>query len=321
MRTVGIVAAVALSLTAAQAHAQSAKAWTAARAGLPADAKLVIGIDVMAVQQTQLFATLFAELRQKEDVGKLIDTFQASCKVDPLTVIKGLVIAASEDQSDGAVYVSVSGIDRTKLGACLKAGSPPDKGTLEVKQVGNITELTSDKETTFLGWVGNDVVVVPINATHKPSLIKWMGGKGALAKSALGKALAKVNTAAPLWGISEGDKELQPGISARRVYGTVAYSKGSLDADVHAVLASAGDATTVADLASKQIAEASQASGGYPPQMVALLKSIKVTAVKDEIVVKAKISEQDLLGMIAMAMSGAGAATAPPPVNPGGTVK
>jgi hypothetical protein len=309
MRTAGILAAVALSFTALHAHAD-VRAWNAAKAGLPADAQIVVGVDVAAIQQTQLFSALFPKLREKAEVAAMLDALKDSCKVDPLTAVQSLVVAMPVDQSDGAVYLSIAGIDRNKLGECLKTASEHDKGgaKLTIKQTGNLTEMTKDKETTFLGWVGKDVIVVAFHASDKPSLLKWMGGKGALGKSGVGKALGKVNTQATVWGVIDGDKELQPGITAKRAYGAISFAKGKLDADLHAVLASAADATAVADKANQQIAELSKAggSGGGPPQIVAMLKSVKVTTANDEVVVKASVAEQDLLAVMAMAMAGGG---------------
>lgn len=298
---------MALSVTAVHAHADS-KAWNAAKAGLPADAQIVIGVDVTAIQQTQTFSALFPKLREKPELAAMFDALKDSCKVDPLTAVQGVVVAMPVDQSDGAVYLSIAGIDRTKLGECMKVASEHDKGPkLTVKQTGNITEMTKDKETSFLGWIGKDVVVVSFHATDKPSLLKWMGGKGALGKSAVGKVLGKVNTSATLWGVVDGDKELQPGITAKRAYGAVTFAKGKLDADLHAVLASAADATTIAGVANQQIADLNKAgAGGGPPQVLAMLKTVKVATANDEVVVKASVVEQDLLAVIAMAMAGGG---------------
>ena len=51
MRIVGIVAAVIVSLASPHARADTAKAWTAAKAGLPAEAKIVDGkIEVSSPQ-------------------------------------------------------------------------------------------------------------------------------------------------------------------------------------------------------------------------------------------------------------------------------
>jgi hypothetical protein len=306
MRTVGIVAAVALSFTALQAHADT-KAWTAAKAGLPDDTKILIGIDLTAIQKTQTFAALFPKLRDKAEVATMLDALKDSCKVDPLTVVQGIVVGLSTNQEDGAVYVSINGIDRNKLGDCLKVAAEHDKGNkLTIKQNGNITEVTNDKETSYLGWIGKDVIVVSIHATDKPSLIKWMGGKGALTKSPAGKALGKVNTAAPLWGVVDGDKELEPGMTVKRAYGAVSVGKAKLDVDFHAVMASPADATSLVTKLNQQMTEMNKSGGGGPPAIVEMVKATKVSAVNDEVVARSSVAEQDLLSALSMMMAAGG---------------
>src|SRR5262245_47233436 len=105
MRIAGILAAVALSFTATHAHADG-RAWNAAKAGLPSDAQIVIGVDVTAIQQTQIFSALFPKLREKAEVAQMLDTLKDSCKIDPLTAVQSVVVAMPVDQSDGAVYLS-----------------------------------------------------------------------------------------------------------------------------------------------------------------------------------------------------------------------
>lgn len=310
MRISGIVAAAALSVVSFHAHADTSKAWTAAKAGLPADAKVVLGFDMAAIQKTQVFAALFPRLRDTPEVAKLFDTMKDTCKLDPLAVVQGVVVATSSDQADGALYLSVNGLDRAKLADCAKRANlaaPADKGAAKppvlVKQDGNISEVTRGEDTAFFGWVGKDVIVVSIHAQDKPSLVKWMGGKGALAKSALGKSIAKVNTSAAVWLIGDTDKELQPGIAAKRVYGAVTYANGAFKPDVHVQMASAADAKTIADLATKQLAEVSQSTGQLPPDLVAALKTVTMTTANDELIVKANVGETELLRVLTMAMN------------------
>ena len=314
MRTVGLLVAAGLSLVSASvwpvrdAHADSSKAWTAAKAGLPADAKLVIGVDFAAIQKTQLFATYYPKLRDKPEVAKVLDSMKSTCKLDPLTTVQGVVVAMTDDQSEGAVYLAITGADRAKLSSCLQtAGQQANKGAkVSITQDGAITTLTENNDTSFFGWIGKDVVVVATKAKDKASLVKWMGGKGELGKTELGKTLAKVNTGAALWGAGEHSKELQPGITAKGGYGSVTFSGGNLAADIHGVMASADQATTMAGTANKQLIDA-KASGSLPAPMVGLLKSVTVTPAKDEIVVKANVIEKDLMVVLAMAMGGAGA--------------
>lgn len=309
MRTVLVVAALSLASTAA--HADISKAWSAARAGLPSDAKIVVGVDFAAVQKTQLFATYFPKLRDKPEVANMLQAIKTACKLDPLTTIQGVVVATAGSEDDGAVYMSLAGTDRTRLSACLQAASQAEadkdgtKVKVTVKQDGAVTELTESKGTAYFGWVGKDVVVIPTHGRDKAALQKWMGGKGALAKGELGKTLGKANTSAPMWGAGLGEKELQPGVTVKGGYGAVKVAGGNVDVDVHGVMGSADQATTMATSANQQLG-AAKSGGALPPAVQTMLKSVTVAAAKDEVVVKASVGEKDLIGFLDMAMAMAG---------------
>jgi hypothetical protein len=320
MRTAGILAAIALSTTAlhGQARADAARAWAAAKAGLPADTKVVIGVDVAAVQKTQLFATFYPKLHDQPDVAKVLDAMKDGCKIDPLAVIQGIVFASSGERDDGAMYLAVSGVDRTRLASCLQttaqaaaphaeAGDKPaDKpAKVTIKQAGNITEVSRGSESGYFGWVGKDVLVVTFHATDKPSLVKWMGGKGAFTRSEIGKTLARVNTAAAVWGAGSGTKELQPGMTARGGYGAITYAKGQLSADIHAVMENAGQAGSASMTANQQLTVI-KATGQVPVEIAPVVQAITISADNDEVRIKASVAEKDLLGAITFAIDNFG---------------
>jgi ABC-type enterochelin transport system ATPase subunit len=221
--------------------------------------------------------------------------------------VQGVVVATSADQQDGAVYLAISGLDKAKLSSCLQAAvkDMADKtAKVSLKQDGNITQVSDGKDTAFIGWVGKDVIVVSLHAKDKPSLLKWMGGKGALAKSEVGKSIAKLNTAATMWGAGEASKEIQPGVTVKGGYGTVTFSKGNLDADVHAVMSNATQASTMATSTKKQLDEAKQ--GQLPRTIVTMLNAVSIAAANDEVILKGSFVEQDLLSVLALAAGGFG---------------
>jgi len=309
MRIAGIFAAIALSFVAfhGDARADAGKAWAAARTGLPADAKFVFGLDIAALAKTQLFATYFPKLKEKPDAAKVLDAVKDICKLDPVAIVQGLVLAMSADQQDGAAYVALSGIDRTKLSTCIQqvAQGQDKDAKVTVKQDGNLTEISMGGDTAFFGWVGKDVVVVSLHAQDKSTLTKWMGGKGALAKSDLGKTVAKVNTSAAIWGAGTGDKEVQPGITAKGLYGTVTYAKGNVSAEIHAVMSSPDEATKMVTTTNQQLDVVKQ-GGQLPPDLAALVKALTITADKDQIRVAATVAEKDLLSALALVINGFG---------------
>lgn len=304
MRIAAILAAATLSAVSLSARADTARAWSAARAGLPADAKLVIGLDLAAVQKTQLFIQLLPALLEKADAAKVIDEMKTQCKLDPLAVVQGFVLAMTADQQEGAAYVALSGVDRARLSSCMQREfqAHADKDAkVTVKQDGNVTQVSDGKDSMFLGWVGKDVVVVPLNVQDRATLVKWMSGKGALAKTTVGKRLGKVNTSAAMWGAGDGAKEFEPGIVVTGGYGALTFAKGNVDANLHATLENAGQATAMASSAQKQLDEFRQ-TPILPPTIAAILKAITIAAASDEVTLKANVVEKDLAAALSMAL-------------------
>jgi hypothetical protein len=304
MRIAGIVAAATLSLVSLHARADTAKAWSAAKAGLPADAKVVFAFDFAALQKTQLFAAVWPKLLEKFDAGKVIDAMKADCKFDPLVAVQGAVVAMSDGQREGAAYVAIAGLDKAKLTACLQREMEKngDKNAkILIKNDGNITQVTDGKDSMFLGWVSKDVIVVPLNARDRATVVKWMTGKGALAKTVVGKTLAKVNTSAALWGAGEGNDEFQPGVTVKGGYGSVMFARGNVDANLHARAETAAQAKTMADSTQKQLDDARQ-NPLLPSAIAGMLKAVTVATADDEVVIKASVVEKDLVGALTMAL-------------------
>lgn len=333
MRTAGILAALVLSIVAVhgQARADTARAWAAAKAGLPADTKVVIGVDIAAVQKTQLFATFYPKLNDQSELMKVLNAVQVRCQINPLAVIQGVVLALV-DREDGVMYVALSGIDRGKLAACLqsiaqddardaaaedavKHGIPSESGLIRarpprvtVKQTGNITEVgraDGGGQSGYFGWVGSNVLVVTLHATDKAMLARWMAGKGALAASDIGKNLARVNTQAAVWGAAADTRELQPGTTAKATYGAVTYAKGQLSADIHAVMEDAAQAGSASMKANQQL-NLAKAAGQVPAEIAPVIQAITISADHAEVRIKTSVPEKDVLGVISFAMNNLG---------------
>jgi hypothetical protein len=304
MRAVGILAAAALSLVALPARADTAKAWSAAKAGLPADAKVVLAIDFAALQKTEVFAQLWPKLLERFDAAKVMAEMKADCKLDPMVIVQGAVIAMADGQREGAAYVAIAGADRAKLSACLqremeKHGDKTAKVT--VKQDGNITQVTNGSDSMFLGWIGKDIVVVPLTNNDKATVVKWTSGKGALGKTSVGKTLAKVNTSAALWGAGEGNDEFQPGVTVKGGYGSVAFARGNVEANLHATAGSAAQAKTMAESTQKQL-DGARNNPLLPPSLGLVLQAVTIATVNEEVVLKANVVEKDLVSALSLAL-------------------
>jgi hypothetical protein len=301
-----VLAFSALSaLAPARAEADAARAWAAAKDNLPAAASTVIVADLGAITKSALFGQLLPlALAQQADARKGLDLVKSTCKIDPLAAIQGLVIARDPDGGQGAVYLQLgAGLDQAKLTKCLediaKASGVKD-AKLAVKKTGAITEIATDKDKAYVSWIGNDVVVVPFDVRSRAQLEKWIGQKGALARSPVGKLLAAANTKGTVWGASSLTKQLDAGINMKGAHGALTVAGGNLALEMHVMLDSAKAATEAVAKANAQIAQVQ--AGKLPPNVAAMLKQVSVKATGPEVTIKATVPENEVLSLMSLAM-------------------
>lgn len=298
------VAALALCAISGRADADPARAWAAARDNLPAQTALVIGADLTAISKSQAWSQLLPRaLAGAPDAQKVLETIRTSCKIDPLTAIHGVVYATDADRKQGAVYLSLgAGLDQGKLAKCFeqvaKASGAKD-GKLTLKKTGAITEITVDKDKAYVSWVGTDVLVVASDVRDRAVLEKWVGQKGGLARSPLGKLHGRANTKGALWGASAIAKELEPGLHMKSAYGALTVAGGNLVIALHATLDSAKAAADAVAKANAQIA-AVAGTAQVPANVKTMLQGVSVKASGAEVAVRASVPEAELLGILSM---------------------
>jgi hypothetical protein len=327
MRARFLVLATLTSLAPITAHADAAKAWSAAKANLPSDATIVAGFNFGAIAKSQIFTEMFPKLvASNADLKDFLDLAKSACGIDPITAIAGAVVATDTARTSAVVYLALNNLDQSKLASCAdklaKAKSKGGDEKITFKKDGNIVEVTSTKQSksVFYGWVGSDVIVIPKDG-DKASLQRWMGGKAAFTGSTLGKLAGKVNTGAAGWGATTESKAVQPGMDMKGGYGSLDLAKGNITVNAHVVLATPAMAAQASTEANKQLAQI-KTSGQLPAMFTSLLASLKVTSDASELVVGANAPEKDVLAVaqMLMAMSGMGggssAQTPPPPPPP-----
>ncbi len=322
MRARFLVLATLTSLAPITAHADAAKAWSAAKANLPSDATIVAGFNFGAIAKSQIFTEMFPKLvASSADLKDFLDLAKSACGIDPVTAIAGAVVATDGARTSGVVYLALNNLDQPKLASCAdklaKAKSKGGDEKITFKKDGNIIEVTSTKQSksVFYGWVGSDVIVIPKDG-DKAALQRWMGGKG-FAGSALGKLAGKVNTGAAGWGATTESKQVQPGMNMKGGYGSLDVAKGNITVNAHVVLGTPAEAAQASTEANKQLAQI-KTSGQLPAMFTSLLASLKVTSEASDLVVGANAPEKDVLAVaqMAMAMSGMGSSSSPPPPPP-----
>jgi hypothetical protein len=87
-------------------------------------------------------------------------------------------------------------------------------------------------------------------------------------------------------------------------YGALTFSKGNLDADVHAVMASSKDATAMVTSTNKQLE--GMRKNPPLPAIGTMVRALTLTPVNDEVVAKLNVAEKDLLSLLALAFTSLG---------------
>ena len=299
-----VAAAAAVCLISFRAEAGADKAWAAARANLPKDTSVVVGLDLAQLTKSSLFSFAFPLLlSQQADVKDGLDLVKSACQLDPLASVQGVVIGTDDAQSHGAIYIAVEGLDQAKLVSCLEAvGKAKGKDAeVAVRTVGKVTELGVGDKTIYLTWIGTSVLVLPLEFTSKDDLQRWSGGKGGLARSRVSKGTRKVNTRAAMWAVSAVAKELDDKVKMKLGYGAVTLAAATIAADLHVQVGSPADARAAADKAQGELSQLA-ANPGLAANLRAVLTSVSVTSAGDEIAVKGAMPESDVLSLMAALM-------------------
>jgi hypothetical protein len=306
-----------VSLASVPARADITKAWAAAKASLPADTKAVIGIDITALQKSELFKALIAQMMGSDGRAKL-DAMKAACKVDPLTALQGVVIALGDARDDGAAFLALNGVDRTKASACLQVAAANGDKTAKVTitQDGPLTQIGVGTSLKYVGWIGKDVVVIPLKSDDKAAFAKWAGGKGAFAKSSAQKSVGKANTQAAVWFAGDKPTSIDLGMPVTGGYAGVTVGNAKVGVDAHIKMTTASDASTLANGIKTQLEQGKKAAEGQMPSIAAVFSAVTVTQASDEIAIKANVNEPDLAQVIGMAMSLKMSPDGPPPAAP-----
>lgn len=297
---VAVAVAVAVAWNPVSARADISKAWVAARRSMPDDAELVVGVDVAALQKTQLFSAVYLyAIQQNSPEFKMFETIQDICKIDLRTAIAGIV-TVSDGQQNSATYLSLSpGIDEDKLLSCFQkvAGSITNGMTsVSIRHDGNIMQI-SGRGTVYLALIGPDVVVVQHDFTNKQKLTYWTGGHGAFAESRLGKLVEKVNTSAMVWFALEPSAHRRDRSPIGRMCGAFTLAGDRVDGVLHW---SAKDASHAAKQASElrdRIADVGRTMR-LAPKLADVISANTISSAGNEVTIETKVIESDLVAVL-----------------------
>jgi hypothetical protein len=296
-----VLALVCLSALSRPASADVSKAWAAAKDHLPATTRAVGAIDVGAFVKTTSFQAIFTALvKQEPDLGKAYELVKQTCKVDPVQVIEGVIVAGDPDAEKGIVLVQHT-MDRKKASTCMQDMLKAVGETKAiVKQDGKFTTIGDGKNQMYLMWVTDNVVAIALDPDKRTEYDRWLGGKGALKKTPLVERVEKLDTKALAFGALQlekplDDKEL-PVLAAT---GTITLVNKTATVKLRGTFKDAAAAARVLAEARKELDREVQ-RGKLPDSMKRIAKSVKMVPAGADLSLDATASEADLLDAAAL---------------------
>lgn len=302
-----------LCVLAGAARADYSKAWTAAKANLPATTRVVAVLDVAALVKTPQFPQVLAGARKAEkELDVAYRFFEKRCKVDPTTAVEGVVVAG--DPKTAIVVFAQLALDREKASACLgsmlKVMDPKKKTT--IRQDGMFTvatiEGTAGTETAYFGWVAPNVVAFVLDA-DKQKLEAWLGKKG-FDKAPVAPLFAKTNRKAVLAGAFVLEKPLRGGATSG--FGHAIMTGGNLALAVVGTTPDAATATTGAGELTKDKLEHG-ARERTPPAVKTLLSKIAIAAKGTQITISGTVGANEVAEVVLAELAPKKAPPPPPP--------
>jgi len=290
------VAALAICLTATAANADS-KAWTTAKAKLPAGMTAIVGVNVAPIKASQLYQQLLPLAMAKSGNAKdHLDKIKATCGIDYSGVLDSIVVGM-QDEDHVIAIIQLKGTTQKDLEACGQKVAKADGKTLTIKKDGAVTKYSGmGDDDAYVRWLSKDSLAI---SSDKDTLTKLTAG--GMGKDTLASEAGKLNTSAAFWiavnkqtDIDELHGKMNGG------YGTLDLKGGNLVVDAHVVMDSAKTAAEGVKQGQTQLDQIKK-SGQIPKQFSPMLDSIKLSSSGSELVAGATVAEADLMSLIQMA--------------------
>lgn len=327
------IAVIALALVVAAAGGCKKKkpaaapgaAPIAALAAIPADASLVIGLDVKQLASSGLVARSLSQLFARDpDLAARFGKLASDCGVDVTKQVKAVHLAMAPGGTGGArraLLIATGELAEASLTRCLQAGVGSGGGEVTVRQSGarSLYKLTEGRRTVFFGFGTADTVVIgPDEAWVEAAL----GDGPKIDRSPeLGPRLTGVDKTKGIWFVALMDKELGARLVAN-TKGAIAEPPAAVWAELDPVdgltahvafeMRSNADASALTTFAKGELLVGGIAAQAW--SLGPLVGKIEVAAKGAEVHLRVQLSDDELKDVLAAVdTSGNGGQDAPPP--------
>ena len=300
MRTRRLFLALAVLIGLVGSAAAEPRSWAAVKGKVPATAIGVGGIDVVAIQKSPTFQSLWTDALAKGGVDQAgFDAIKAGCGVDAMAAVKDASVVVGPDDTS-VMVLALTGVNQATFLRCAQAAAThQQKGTVTAKKKGKVVEYTIDgtdgQEMFYLAWLAADVVAFANDGSDRKSLEKLTGGKGA--KGALAGAIGKVSRSAPVWFAFAEPKPMalkdRVGVEANlaAAYGTLVLPAGRVDLKTTAILGSADEATRLATMLTQMLPVLSGQVAKQMPGLAADIDTMAATPAGAEVTITGSITD------------------------------
>jgi hypothetical protein len=293
-------------------------AWAAAKGVLPATPAVVMGLNVSTIKSSAIFQKLYPTLLEQAGEARAgLDEVKTTCGIDLKDAVQGVVVWV-DDANKGAIFLSLKGVDKNRVGDCLtkmaakskksfRATDPDAQGIVEYSGTD-----TGDKKL-YVAYLPHGVVVIATDPNEKGLLSQALSGHGVDAASDTGKALSGTNTGAAVWAVIHKPQPLDDGVTMKVGYGMADLTGGMINGEMRLILGSAKEAGAAVAKATTEFENAKK-NNQVPPQLANMAKTLKIGCTvgpakqgacgTPEMQVKASLAEKEALALLEHLMGG-----------------
>jgi hypothetical protein len=168
-------------------------------AHLPADATVVVGMNLARARETALYKKV--QPRLMAAAPGALAALKEACDLDVINDLHAVVASVGDDLADRGQlhFVAKGAFTKEKVAACVgemsKGGSPISTGDEE-----ELTWYSDETGKAYVHWAAPDTVVVPGERDGAAErLAKVIASGGAVKNAALMKLIGKADTSAAFW--------------------------------------------------------------------------------------------------------------------------
>ena len=269
-----VVACAALALAAAckkkREPAPAPVVPIAALAAIPADAQVVVGIDVRRLADSRLVARAVDQMLVRDpELAARLERLARDCGVDVTRQVRSIHLALGPRPAQGtpggppSLLVATGELTEPALTRCLQAGVGAGGGDLSVKDLDgrSLYKLTEGRRTLYFAFGQADTVVIGPSEPWVRAAVA--PGAKVEASPVLGPLLSKVERTAAMWTVAAMDAELGASLAKitggkvaappRALYGALDPTDG-LRAQIAFAMGNEGDAEALVGFARSELA-------------------------------------------------------------------